>query len=173
VLYELYETQDYPGKNLHQFWRDALHPDDRDRVLSGISEIILGKKRKNIEEYRVLVGSEKKVKYVRTIAFAEKNTSNELKILGSTTDITDSKNYENQLIRNNEELKKINSELDQFVYSVSHDLRSPLLSVKGLLSLIKLAEGDHESEQFMGLIQKSINRLDATVLEFRVLTLTT
>lgn len=165
VLYELYETQDYPGKNLHQFWRDALHPDDRDRVLSGISEIILGKKRKNIEEYRVLVGSEKKVKYVRTIAFAEKNTSNELKILGSTTDITDSKNYENQLIRNNEELKKINSELDQFVYSVSHDLRSPLLSVKGLLSLIKLAEGDHESEQFMGLIQKSINRLDATVLE--------
>ena len=85
--------------------------------------------------------------------------------MGSTTDITDSKNYENQLLRNNEELKKINSELDQFVYSVSHDLRSPLLSVKGLLSLIKLAEGDIESEQFMGLIQKSINRLDDTVLE--------
>ncbi len=75
-------------------------------------------------------------------------------------DITGRKKVEEQLLNKNKELEKTNSELDRFVYSVSHDLRSPLTSVMGLASLI---ESEGKEENILGynkMIQTSVNRLD-------------
>jgi signal transduction histidine kinase len=44
---------------------------------------------------------------------------------------------EDKLIKTNSELSKRNTELDNFVYSVSHDLRAPIASVLGLINLAK------------------------------------
>src|SRR5690606_18565159 len=44
---------------------------------------------------------------------------------------------EAKIQRTNEELSKRNTELDNFVYSVSHDLRAPIASVLGLINLAK------------------------------------
>jgi signal transduction histidine kinase len=44
---------------------------------------------------------------------------------------------EEKLLRTNQELSKRNTELDNFVYSVSHDLRAPIASVLGLINLAK------------------------------------
>ncbi len=44
---------------------------------------------------------------------------------------------EDKLIKTNMELSKRNTELDNFVYSVSHDLRAPIASVLGLINLAK------------------------------------
>jgi signal transduction histidine kinase len=71
-----------------------------------------------------------------------------------------------ELILNNAELKKINSELDNFVYSVSHDLRAPLLAIKGLLALIDTKSNDvEENEQYLGLVAESVSRMDETIKE--------
>lgn len=59
----------------------------------------------------------------------------------------------------NEELKKINSELDNFVYRVSHDLRSPISSLQGLNQLIRNA-CEMERLDMLDLQQKSLHRLD-------------
>jgi len=68
--------------------------------------------------------------------------------------------------RIDEELIKTNRELDNFVYSVSHDLRSPLLSVKGLLSLmLERKSGDEALNQYLGMAEKSVNHLDDTIRE--------
>ena len=44
---------------------------------------------------------------------------------------------ERTLVEMNNELIKVNQELDRFVYSASHDLRSPLSSIAGLIELSK------------------------------------
>jgi signal transduction histidine kinase len=79
-------------------------------------------------------------------------------------EITELKKSEEQLKAQNIELEKVNHELDQFVYSASHNLRAPLLSVKGLLGLIEDEEMEAPARQrFIDEIYKSIQRLDATI----------
>jgi len=72
---------------------------------------------------------------------------------------------EEMLRTQNEELIKINRELDAFVYSVSHDLRSPLASVLGLINILKIDANVSVETIFsyVNLIEKSILKLDETL----------
>jgi signal transduction histidine kinase len=89
-----------------------------------------------------------------------------IRLVGSVKDVTDVKQSQNSILIQNEELKKINLELDNFVYSISHDLRSPLLSIKGILSLLmhdnQLTE---DGKRFLSMADVSIGRLDGTIQE--------
>jgi signal transduction histidine kinase len=68
--------------------------------------------------------------------------------------------------RIDEKLLKTNKELDSFVYSVSHDLRSPLLSVRGLLQLsMDEAEDDETIKKYLLMANTSIDHLDDTIRE--------
>jgi signal transduction histidine kinase len=65
--------------------------------------------------------------------------------------------------KRNAELRKLNSELDSFVYSTSHDLRAPLASVLGLINLSRLE--DRNKEHYINLIEKSVKKLDRFINE--------
>lgn len=69
------------------------------------------------------------------------------------------------LASRNEQLLKINHELDSLVYSVSHNLRAPLMSVLGLLHLAKDEQNRDALDQYYQLMESSIKRLDDTVKE--------
>lgn len=60
-------------------------------------------------------------------------------------------------------LKKINSELDNFVYSLSHDIRAPLASIQGLINVYHVAPS--EREECVDRIETSVRRLDQFLLE--------
>lgn len=66
-----------------------------------------------------------------------------------------------------EELVKINKELDSFVYSVSHNLRSPLMSVLGLVNLAKSEDQNRDNffNQYFKMMETSIHKLDETLKE--------
>jgi PAS domain S-box-containing protein len=84
----------------------------------------------------------------------------------SGMNISELKKVEQILLRKNDELKKINEELDNFVYSVSHDLRSPLLGIKGLIALIfRSANLDEITSKHLKMAEASVNRLDETIQE--------
>lgn len=60
----------------------------------------------------------------------------------------------------NTELQQVNRELDQFVYSISHDLRAPLTSVMGLVELSKY-ETEHEKlNVYHDMMERSLKKLD-------------
>lgn len=65
-----------------------------------------------------------------------------------------------ELKEKNSELEKINFELDRFVYSASHDLRSPLTSVLGLLYLLRVEVKEEGAQRYVDLMEESILKLD-------------
>jgi len=81
-------------------------------------------------------------------------------------DITELKKGRDELIIKNKELEKINGELDSFVYSISHDLRTPVLALMGLLDIINESEEfGSENKEYLSLMRKTIFRLDETIRE--------
>ena len=65
-----------------------------------------------------------------------------------------------EIKRHNEELFRINAELNRFVYSVSHDLRAPLLSLLGLVDLSREEEDPKQLQQYFELMNSSIRKMD-------------
>jgi PAS domain S-box-containing protein len=62
-----------------------------------------------------------------------------------------------------EELSERNFELDQFMYKTSHDLRSPLSSVLGLINLAKLDSEKERVGEYLDKIEGRIIKLDEFV----------
>ena len=65
----------------------------------------------------------------------------------------------------NLELQKVNDELDRFVYSVSHDLRSPLSSILGLTNLARMTTDPQELDQILSRIQSRVSAQDHFIRE--------
>jgi PAS domain S-box-containing protein len=74
-------------------------------------------------------------------------------IFGVYVDITAQKLIE-------EELKVRNTELDNFVYKVSHDLRAPLSSVLGLVNLAQHPRNQDDPKAYLKIIGEKVNQLD-------------
>lgn len=69
------------------------------------------------------------------------------------------------LAKQNEALIKINKELDSFVYSISHNLRAPLMSVLGLLDLARNESNAVVIQQYHEMMKSSVCKLDDTLKE--------
>lgn len=65
----------------------------------------------------------------------------------------------------NFEIIETNKELDTLVYSVSHDLRSPITSIKGLLNILKEENDLEKLKEYAGIIANTINKQDIFILE--------
>lgn len=58
------------------------------------------------------------------------------------------------------ELEKTNDELNRFIYSISHELRAPLVSVIGIVNLVKMEGLFNSSGEYWSLIEICANKLD-------------
>jgi signal transduction histidine kinase len=81
-------------------------------------------------------------------------------------DITDRKRAEDRLRRYADELRESNSEIQNYSYIISHDLRAPLVSIKGFSSELVYTWKDIEAiiEKYLpGMDEKDRQRLDQLV----------
>lgn len=98
-------------------------------------------------------------------------------IVTMVQDITERKQTEKDLSEFNEklianqeilehalnELGERNFELDQLVYKISHDLRSPLSTILGLVSIIKPETNREKSLEYVNYIENRVLKLDGFV----------
>lgn len=67
-----------------------------------------------------------------------------------------------ELKNKNASLEKAYNELDEFVYSASHDLRAPIASLKGVLQLIDIEP--QNTTEYIGMINEIVNKMDKYVI---------
>ncbi|MBJ6116748.1 PAS domain S-box protein [Pontibacter sp. BT310] len=75
-----------------------------------------------------------------------------------TRDLSERRKNE-ELMLKNKELLRINTDLDNFVYTASHDLKAPVVNLEGLIEALKEDLGENKHEDILNRIASSINRL--------------
>ncbi len=74
---------------------------------------------------------------------------------------------EHNLLEKNKELTRINSELDNFVYHASHDLKDPIVKIEGLVTALKeeLPQVNPNVNAIFQHLDGSLLKVDKTVLD--------
>jgi two-component system, chemotaxis family, sensor kinase Cph1 len=117
-------------------WLAALHPDDREKDAHDMEA--LRRNQQVVTEVRTFMKSGE-MRWVRVWGHPvwDPIRNQLVGIYGAVQDITERKKVEAEreaLIR---ELEAKNAELERFAYTVSHDLKSPLITIRGFLSFVE------------------------------------
>jgi signal transduction histidine kinase len=99
--------------------------------------------------------------------FTMRNAANEINTLTSSfillmdqarDQMKDIRGKSKELKTKNKQLRALNRELDNFLYSTAHDLRSPLSSLLGLINLMRYENKDDTLKEYLAMMEKSIHR---------------
>lgn len=155
-----YSAEEFVGTSILNY----IHPDDRGFIAHALFSLSRNPDVPLPFEVRFLAKD-------GTWAWLEGIATNHLKeevikgYIVNFRDVTDEIRYRKELEESNDKLKKTNTELDRFVYSVSHDLRAPLASILGLIEFTASETSDGEVLQNLSMMKDSIEKLDVFILD--------
>jgi PAS domain S-box-containing protein len=144
-------------------WSSLIHPDDKEGVLLQLSKAETSLSKFDVVYRFRTANNQYKIVSDRGFFFKDGESLNQVRMLGIMEDITQTKEAEQTLMRKNDELLKINRELDSFVYSASHDLRAPIASLLGLIRVARLEKSLEGIERLLNLQEKSLLKLDSFI----------
>lgn len=136
---------------------DYIHPADQEEVFETFELVQETPNEPSVVEYRFL-GTDNEWRWLRSIAINRLDDPMIEGIPVTSIDITDRKSHE-------EELKRQNERLEEFVGVVSHDLRNPLNVATGHLSLVA-EECDSDS---LDAIDRALTRMNQLISELLTL----
>lgn len=149
------------------FWKKVIHPDDYAENIKLWKQSIAQGTDFHFEHRFKRFDGEYRWHLSRGIAQKDAQ-GNVMMWVGTSTDIHDVKTAEEALILKNKELQKVNNDLDNFIYTASHDLKSPIANIEGLIVILhkKLEDSVNSSVgSILAMIEKSVTQFKRTIEE--------
>lgn len=147
-------------------WFSRLHPDEKESVIQSINEAINQGEKQWAAEHR-FIKANGTYAYVYNRGYIITNEYGvPFRMLGSMVDLTKLRKAQDELERSNQSLKTINTDLDNFVYTASHDLKAPVTNLEGLVKLlVPKLEGklDVTEKKTIDMIEMSLEKLKRTI----------
>lgn len=87
---------------------------------------------------------------------------------GTATDVHERKEHQEALEVHNTHLKSINNDLDNFIYTASHDLKAPIFNIEGLLALLSeehtaVGKQSSDTKMILEMMESSVDRFKKTI----------
>ncbi len=135
-IYRIFGLNSLEFGATYEAFVNTIHPDDRELVQISVDEALHDNKPYSIDHRIILPnGSIRIVHEQAEVNFDEAGKA--LKMVGTVQDITDRKKAEDELKATLKDLKRSNTELEQFAYIASHDLQEPLRMVASFTQLLQ------------------------------------
>jgi PAS domain S-box-containing protein len=144
---------------------NMIHPDEIEKVKKEFNKMISGSNNLDIEHRIILPDGT--IKYLHKIGKPILDESGKvIKVIGSMTDITQQKLMQLKLEDTLKDLNRSNKDLEQFAYTVSHDLQEPIRMIKGYSQLLHeryLKSLDENARSFLNFIMEGAIRMQQLV----------
>jgi len=146
-------------------FNEAIHPEDLPLIKESLDKHFLSPENRYDVEFRLRV-KDGDYHWFHSQGEAVRNKHGKpYRMVGSIADITKRKLTEESITQKNEELIKINKELDRFVYSASHDLRAPITSLLGLIEVARLENDITSIKKLLSMQERSLVKLDSFIYD--------
>lgn len=154
-----YQPEEFVGRNC----LELTHPDDRDDSSRALREVLAKPPGPRQWEARV---RHKNGSYcwVESVVFNLLYATDIKAIVVQQRDIDARKTAEAEMQRHNEELAQSNLRLEEFAYTVAHDLREPLRAISLFATLlVARTQSDVNAKEMAGFIEDGVARASALV----------
>ncbi|HKJ38394.1 MAG TPA: ATP-binding protein [Anaerolineales bacterium] len=124
----------FDGK--YETYMSVIHPDDLPDMQDSINKALSDENHDYVVEHR-LVWQNGDIHWIEGRGEVYRNDDGKpIRMAGTVVDITDRKDAEAEREQLIQKLAEKNTELEQFTYTVSHDLKAPIITIKGFLGFL-------------------------------------
>ncbi|MCB2377151.1 PAS domain-containing protein [Hymenobacter sp. BT635] len=146
-------------------WAELVPPDDAAQVVENyVSSFRAGTNYE--QESRLLTVQDGRYRWFLHRGTPMRNAQGQVvKWFGTSTDIDDFKQVQQQLEARNEQLARTNADLDNFVYTASHDLKQPINNMAGIFEeLTRTAYfRDPDAIKLITMFERALQQIHQTI----------
>jgi PAS domain S-box-containing protein len=142
-----------------EFWVNAIHPDDHDKIQSGLDEFIASREESWSAEYRFRCADDSYA-FVFDRAYVVRDAAGKaVRMAGSMQDITPQKKAEEDLRVAKEAAEAASRTKSEFLANMSHEIRTPMNGIIGMTDLALETELSRDQREYLGMVKSSAHSL--------------